>query len=86
MLSCGVIVFLYLHVTCMNKYACFNSLPPGKMFMLFCRLLILLSKSLFQKILSGIPSECQTYWFQIGPDFLRCIGPDLGPNCLQMYQ
>ena len=25
---------------------------------------------LFRKILSGIPSECQTDWIQIGPDIL----------------
>ena len=35
----------------------------------------------FEKILSGIPSECQTDWTQIRPDIL--FGPDLGPNCLQ---
>ena len=28
------------------------------------------SKSLFKKILSGIPSECQTVWIQIRPDIL----------------
>ena len=30
----------------------------------------------FLKILSGIPSECQTVWIQ-------SIGSDLGQNCLQ---
>ena len=34
------------------------------------------------KILSGIPSECQTVWIQIRPD---SVGPDLGPNCLQGF-
>ena len=37
-----------------------NSLPPGNCFMLFCCLLFFfILKSTFQKILSGIPSECQ---------------------------
>ena len=36
---------------------------------------------LFRKIISGIPSECQTVWTQIRPDVLS--GSDLGPNCLQ---
>ena len=34
------------------------------------------------KILSGIPSDCQTDWFQIMPD-TTFVGPNLGPNCLQ---
>ena len=33
---------------------------------------------LFQKIISGIPSKCQTVWIQIRPNIT-----DLGPNCLQ---
>ena len=32
---------------------------------------------LFRKIISGIPTECQTVWIQIGPDIL------LGPICVQ---
>ena len=32
----------------------------------------------FRKILSGLPSECQTVWIQLRPN-----KPDLGPNCLQ---
>ena len=35
---------------------------------------------LFRKILSGIPSECQTVWTQARPNV---IGPGLDPNCLQ---
>ena len=34
--------------------------PPGKIVRAFCSLLILFSISHFRKILSGIPSECQT--------------------------
>ena len=34
------------------------------------------SKLTLWKILSGIPSECQTVWTLI------IVGPDLGPNCL----
>ena len=44
----------------------------------------------FPRILSGIPSECQTVWIQSGPthsldpDQARHkVGPDLGPDCLQ---
>ena len=34
----------------------------------------------FKKILSEIPSECQTV---LDPDqALQFVGPDLGPNCL----
>ena len=49
----------------------FNAFPPGKFFMLFCRLLIfsIFQNQLYQKILSGIPSECQTDWIQIRPTF-----------------
>ena len=42
----------------------------------FCRLLIFFQNQLFRKVLSDIPSECQTTWVQN-------VGPDLDPNCLQ---
>ena len=45
-----------------------ESLPPGIFSMLFCRLLFFFKNQLFPKILSGIPSECQTDWIQIRPD------------------
>ena len=54
------------------------TLPSVKFFMLFCRLLIFFQYQLFRKILSGIPSECQTDWIEITPTF-----SDLGPICLQ---
>ena len=38
--------------------------------MLFCRLLIFFQNPFFRKILSGIPSECQTDWIQMRPDIL----------------
>ena len=38
--------------------------------MLFCLLLIFFQNQLFRKILSGIPSECETAWIQIRPDIL----------------
>ena len=31
----------------------------------FCRLLIVFKVNLFEKLFSGIPSECQTVWIQI---------------------
>ena len=37
----------------------------------------------FDKILSEIPSEYQTVWFQIRPDIF--VGPDLGPHYFQGY-
>ena len=45
-----------------------NFLHPGKT---FCRLLIFFFQNqLFRKLLSGIPSECQTDWIQIRSDVL----------------
>ena len=39
---------------------------------------------LFQKILLGIQSECQTVWTQIRSDTLSAsVSTDLGPNCSQ---
>ena len=58
-----------------------STLPLGKFFMLFCRLLILFSKPTFSRNSFRNISECQTDWIQIRPDILS--GPDLGPNCLQ---
>ena len=40
------------------------------MFFFSCRLLIYFQIQLFRKILSGIPSECQTDWIQIRPHIL----------------
>ena len=44
----------------------------------------------FGKILSGIPTECQTDWIQVSnrldPDQARrFVGPDLGQICLQRH-
>ena len=44
---------------------CFNTLPAGKFFMLFC-----CQNQLFRKILSGTTSECQTDWIHIRPNTL----------------
>ena len=58
----------------------FNSLPPGKFCMLFCRLLIFF-KSTFLK-----NSFRNTIRVSNGldPDQVRhFVGPNLGPNCLQ---
>ena len=38
----------------------FNSLPPGKFFMLFLSSADFFQNQLFRKILSEVPSECQT--------------------------
>ena len=38
--------------------------------MLFCCLLVVFNYQLFQKILSGIGSECHKDWIQIRPDVL----------------
>ena len=38
--------------------------------MLFCRLLIFFKTNFYEKILSGIPSECQTDWILIRPKIL----------------
>ena len=52
---------------------CFNSLPLGKFFVFTCCLCIFFQNQLFQKILSGIPPECQTDWIQIRPDILSSV-------------
>ena len=38
----------------------------------------------FEKILSGIPPECQTVWTLTRPEesARQIVWPDLGPNCL----
>ena len=65
-----------------------KSQPTNTEFLTLCLLgnfaCFLSSADFFQnqligKLLSGIPSECQTVWIQIRPD----LGPDLGPYCLQ---
>ena len=45
--------------------------------MLFLSSADFFSKSTFKIIISGIPSECQTDWIQIRPNFF--VRPDLGP-------
>ena len=47
---------------CRKFFFSFNSLPP-RIFSVF-----LSSGDFFQKILSGMPSECQIVWVQIRPD------------------
>ena len=67
-----------------NLRGCFNSV---KFFMLFYHLLIFFFKIIFffWKKIPGIQPECQTDWIQIRPGNIRhIVGPDLGPNCLQM--
>ena len=54
----------------LESCVCMNSSPPGKFFMLFCRLLFFFKINFFWKILSGIPPECQTDWIKIRPDIL----------------
>ena len=54
----------------MGMYQRLKNTILGKFFMLFCCLLIFFQNYLFQKILSGILSECQTNWVQIRPDIL----------------
>ena len=48
----------------------FSTIQPESRKMFFCRLLIFFQNYFFQKILSGISSECQTVWIQIRPDSL----------------
>ena len=50
-------------------------------FMLFLSSADFKKKKLFQKIISGIPSEWQTVW--IHNKAQHSVGPDLGPNCLE---
>ena len=48
-----------------SERAIVYSLPPGKFFMLFCRLLIFFKINLLKKFF-----ECQIVWIQIRPDIL----------------
>ena len=56
----------------------FNSLPA--LFVVFDYFSFQIR--LFRKFLSEIPSECQHFGSRSGPKFT--VGPDPGPNCLQM--
>ena len=47
-----------------------NSLAPWEIFRAFLLSADFFQNQLFQKILSGIPSECQAVWFQIRPNIL----------------
>ena len=42
----------------------------GNCFILLCRQQIFFQNQLFRNILSGIPSQCQTDWFQTRPNIL----------------
>ena len=65
--------------------ALFTLCMLGNFSCFLCRLLTFFQSQLFQKILSGTLSGCQTVWTQIRTDILSVSsdGPDLGPNCLQ---
>ena len=55
-------------------------LHPGKMLMLFCRLLIFFQNIFFfRKFLPEIPSHCQTAWVR-SKLFARVISNKLGPS------
>ena len=54
---------------CLRRLSADNTSRLGN-FHAFCRLLIYFQNQLFRKILSGIPSECQTDWTQIRPDIM----------------
>ena len=64
----------------LGKVSIFNLCMLGNFSCFSCRLLTFFQNLLFQKILSGILSECQTVWIQIRTD---SVGPDLGSDCLQ---
>ena len=53
-----------------NIWLCLNSLPYGKKFQTFLLSAVFFQNQLIWKILSGIPSECQTVWIQIRPNTL----------------
>ena len=55
-----------LHASSISEYlaCCFFVVVVFLLLFFFCRLWIFLNQ-LFQKYLSGIPSECQTVWIQI---------------------
>ena len=55
------------------RYSYYNTSPPGKLFKNFCRLLIFFKIKFFEKILSALPSECQTILIQIRLDVLSSL-------------
>ena len=64
-----------------EKLACFLSsadFPQNNLVVVFCRCSWFFFHFFFCKMISGIPSGCQTVWMQIRPNY---VGPDLGPNC-----
>ena len=59
-----------------------NSLPPRKMFMLFCRLLIFFKNKCFEKFFQEYHQSVNLN--SLDPDQTQYfVMPDLGPNCLQ---
>ena len=63
----------YLSWAQKGKSSAFSSLLAGRLWKIFHTFLSsadLFQNQLFRKILSGIPSECQTDWIQIRPDVL----------------
>ena len=50
-------------------------------FSCFWSSVVLCSKTVFQKNISGMQLECQTVKIHIRPDIV--VGPNLDPNCLQ---
>ena len=60
-----------------------NSLPPGKFFMLFCRLLIFFSKTTFSKISFKNTCTIRVSNSLVPDQARRSVRPDLGQNCLQ---
>ena len=51
----------------------FSSLPPVKLFMLLCHLLIFFKIDIYEKKNSRVPSECKTIWIQIWLDVLSVL-------------
>ena len=66
---------LYLDLHCLSmsnkndaRLISVNSSPPGRFSCYFVVCRFFFQNQIFRKILSGIPSECQTDWIQIRPD------------------
>ena len=60
----------------------YGKMPPGKFFMLFCRLLIFFKINFFEKFFQQYHQSVKQ--IRLDPDQAKhFVGPDLGPICLQ---
>ena len=80
----GSSLFANVYIIYRVKIQVNHTLTPWKFFYHFLSSADFFQNQLFRKNLSGIPSECQTDWIQIGPDILS--GPIWIQSVCKGYQ